>query len=168
MEKTYSFTSKLLKIFLFYYFIHPFLFFFTLIIAVGFESFTDIIKIISFLAPPIILLFTSLFYFYLKKKISDRNTDTVAGLSSDADRLPLAGFILLTSGCIAGPILSVITGYISGLFLSYEQCGFFLLIGLNKDRNIYFHFKLKETYSFLKIGVYSIGSRVLDYFSSVQ
>ncbi|HRX49375.1 MAG TPA: methyl-accepting chemotaxis protein [Spirochaetota bacterium] len=130
MEKTYSFTSKLLKIFLFYYFIHPFLFFFTLIIAVGFESFTDIIKIISFLAPPIILLFTSLFYFYLKKKISDRNTDTVAGLSSDADRLPLAGFILLTSGCIAGPILSVITGYISGLFLSYEQCGFFLLIGL--------------------------------------
>lgn len=41
----------------------------------------------------------------------------------------------------------------------------FLCIGLYKDKNISFHFKLRETYPFLKIGVYQIGSQVLDYFS---
>lgn len=41
----------------------------------------------------------------------------------------------------------------------------FLGIGLSKDRNISFHFNLKETYDYLKIGVFSIGSHVLDYFS---
>lgn len=41
----------------------------------------------------------------------------------------------------------------------------FLCIGLYKDRNISFHFRLKETFPFLKIGVFSIGSSVLDYFS---
>ncbi len=41
----------------------------------------------------------------------------------------------------------------------------FLGIGLYHDRNISFHFKLSETYDYLKIGVFSIGSQVLDYFS---
>ena len=41
----------------------------------------------------------------------------------------------------------------------------FLGIGLYHDRNISFHFKLSETYDFLKIGVFSVGSHVLDYFS---
>ena len=41
----------------------------------------------------------------------------------------------------------------------------FLFIGLYKDRNISFHFNIQETFPFLKIGVYSIGSHVLDYFS---
>ena len=41
----------------------------------------------------------------------------------------------------------------------------FLCIGLYHDRNISFHFKLSETYDYLKIGIFSIGSQVLDYFS---
>lgn len=41
----------------------------------------------------------------------------------------------------------------------------FLCIGLYHDRNISFHFKLSETFDYLKIGVFSIGSHVLDYFS---
>lgn len=41
----------------------------------------------------------------------------------------------------------------------------FLGIGLYHDRNISFHFRLSETYDYLKIGVFSIGSQVLDYFS---
>lgn len=41
----------------------------------------------------------------------------------------------------------------------------FLGIGLYHDRNITFHFKLSETYDYLKIGVFSIGSHVIDYFS---
>lgn len=41
----------------------------------------------------------------------------------------------------------------------------FLCIGLYKDRNISFHFELKETFPFLKIGFFSVGSHILDYFS---
>ena len=41
----------------------------------------------------------------------------------------------------------------------------FLGIGLYHDRNISFHFKLSETYDYLKIGIFSIGSHILDYFS---
>lgn len=41
----------------------------------------------------------------------------------------------------------------------------FLIVGLVKDKNIDFHFKLKETYPYLKIGAFSIGAKVLDYFS---
>lgn len=59
-------------------------------------------------------------------------------------------------------VYSLVYSTLFGIFFSNV---IFLFIGLKKDRNIYFHFNLKETYSFLKIGVYSIGSRVLDYFS---
>lgn len=42
----------------------------------------------------------------------------------------------------------------------------FLILGLLIDRkNIYFHFNIRETIPFLKIGVYSLGSSILDYFS---
>lgn len=41
----------------------------------------------------------------------------------------------------------------------------FLCIGIYMDRNISFHFNLKETFPFLKIGVFSIGAHVMDYFS---
>ena len=41
----------------------------------------------------------------------------------------------------------------------------FLGIGLLKDRNVTFHFRLNETRKFLKIGVFSMGSQILDYFS---
>lgn len=41
----------------------------------------------------------------------------------------------------------------------------FLIIGLKEDKNISFHFVFKETLPFLKIGLYSTGSQVLDFFS---
>lgn len=53
----------------------------------------------------------------------------------------------------------------STLFNSVFSNLVFLGIGLYKDRNISFHFNLKETYPFLKIGVFNIGSNVLDYFA---
>lgn len=40
-----------------------------------------------------------------------------------------------------------------------------LVIGLIKDSRIHFHFHIKETFPFLKIGVYSVGSQILDFFS---
>lgn len=41
----------------------------------------------------------------------------------------------------------------------------YLTIGLLKDRNIHFHFKFNDTIPFLKIGVFQIGTSVLDFFS---
>jgi teichuronic acid exporter len=61
--------------------------------------------------------------------------------------------------------LGVYSLVLSTLFNAVFSNLLFLGIGLYKDRNITFHFKVKETLPFLKIGVYSIGSHVLDYFS---
>lgn len=41
----------------------------------------------------------------------------------------------------------------------------FLCLGLYADRNIIFHFRIKDIRPFMKIGVFSVGSQVLDYFS---
>lgn len=38
-------------------------------------------------------------------------------------------------------------------------------IGLHKDSRLSFHFDFKETYPFLKTGVYVVGSSILDFFS---
>lgn len=39
------------------------------------------------------------------------------------------------------------------------------LIGILKDNNLSLHFKLSEIIPFLKIGIYSIGSQILDFFT---
>lgn len=59
-------------------------------------------------------------------------------------------------------VYSLVYSTLTGVFFSNIL---YLIIGLYKDKNIYFHFRLKETYSFLKIGVFSIGSSILDYLS---
>ncbi len=41
----------------------------------------------------------------------------------------------------------------------------FFCIGMYKDRNISFHFGLTDTYPFLKIGIFSVGTQIFDYFS---
>ena len=46
-------------------------------------------------------------------------------------------------------------------FPNFVNCAY----GIYKDGNIQLHFRLKETYPFLKIGVFKIGSSILDYFS---
>ena len=41
----------------------------------------------------------------------------------------------------------------------------FLFVGLKQDGNIYFHFSVNETIPYLKIGSFSIGTQILDFFS---
>ena len=53
----------------------------------------------------------------------------------------------------------------SSLFSTLLPNILFLIIGLSKDNNIYFHFSWKDTMPFLKIGSYTIGGQILDYFS---
>lgn len=53
----------------------------------------------------------------------------------------------------------------ASLFSSFLSSSIYLVIGLIKDKNIRFHFNLKETLPFLQIGSYQLGSAVMDYFS---
>lgn len=46
-----------------------------------------------------------------------------------------------------------------GLFLNLSH----LIVGIIKEHRITFHFCIKETYSFLKIGTYAIGSSIMDF-----
>ena len=48
-----------------------------------------------------------------------------------------------------------------GLFNNFA----FLILGLSSNHGLMWHFNIKETIPFLKIGVYSIGSQILDFFS---
>lgn len=41
----------------------------------------------------------------------------------------------------------------------------FLIIGLRLDNNISFHFSIADTYPYLKIGIFSLGTQILDYLS---
>ena len=53
----------------------------------------------------------------------------------------------------------------SSLFATLCPNILFLIIGLSKDNNIYFHFTWKDTFPFLKIGAYNIAGQTLDYFA---
>lgn len=71
----------------------------------------------------------------------------------------IVAYILVING--AG-IYSLVYSTLFNIFFSNI---IFLIYGIFKDKNISFHFKLSDTYPFLKIGVYSLGSQILDYFS---
>lgn len=79
-------------------------------------------------------------------------------ISSSLLSLGLAVYLAANSfGVYSLVYANILNAAIAGLL--------FLGIGLKMDRNISFHFRLSETYDYLKIGVFSIGSSVLDYFS---
>jgi methyl-accepting chemotaxis protein len=126
--------------------VHPAIFFLTLLIAVGFDSFVEIIKIILILAPPIISFFY-LFFYFLVKKLKGAGTQKDIGIPLNRiNSIPLYGLILITSGCTGGPLLSVIIGFEKNIFLSFEQCGFFFLIGFIQAMItggfLFFHLKI--------------------------
>ena len=79
-------------------------------------------------------------------------------------------------------ITSAITTFLVAITSAYKGCGAFSLaysslagavvfngchfiIGLVKDSRLSFHFNLRETIPFLKIGIYQVGSSILDFFS---
>ncbi len=53
----------------------------------------------------------------------------------------------------------------STIFNSICSNVFYFIIGVKEDKNLCLSFSLKETIPFLKIGVYSLGTQILDYFA---
>lgn len=80
--------------------------------------------------------------------------------------ISIALITLVTAILLAKRGAGVYSLVYSTLLGSITSSIIYLIVGLIKDRNIRLHFKIKETYSFLKIGVYQIGSSFLDYFSN--
>ena len=79
--------------------------------------------------------------------------------------------ILSSVATIISAILLAVNGYgiyslvFPTLLNVFVSNSLFLIIGIYKDRNISFHFSLRETYPYLKIGVFSLGTQILDYLS---
>ncbi len=122
-------SGLLLKWFLLFYIIHPTVYFISLVFALGITSFIEIVKLISLLAPPIIILFTILFL-YLKKNViaaigskDDNCTKIIRGFS-------FKSMVLLAVGCSGGPLLTAVIGMSKSVLLSIEQGVFFFLTGL--------------------------------------
>ena len=117
------------------------------------------------LTPILVLLSTSVFFSSIgnqhrivqQKELRFKLISIVEILGS------LLTMIIAILLCIAGKgIYSLV---LSSLFNTIYTNIAFLYIGLRKDNNIYLHFNFKETFSFLKIGIFSLGTQLLDYFS---
>lgn len=69
--------------------------------------------------------------------------------------------------CIAVTLVLYNFGIYSLVFSSLFQAVFsglsYLILGLIKDKNIYFHFSFHEVKPYLRIGIFGIGSSFLDY-----
>lgn len=59
-------------------------------------------------------------------------------------------------------VYSLVFSSLTGSFLSSI---IYTSLGLFKDKNIHLHFNLRDTFPFLKIGVYQLGATILDFFS---
>ncbi len=71
--------------------------------------------------------------------------------------------IVAISLCVSG--YGVYSLVFSTLFNALYTNVVFLIIGLKQDNHISLHFSIKDTYPFLKISVFSLGTQILDYFS---
>ncbi len=140
---------ELLRLFIIYYLVHPALYFVSLIIALGFMNLTGVLKVIIILAPPIITLFTALFYYLALRaqREIDKGNDNTEVIATEINGISFKGMILLAAGCSGGPFLTVIIGYNQSLFLSFEQSLFFFFIGfiqaLIAGALFYYHVKIR-------------------------
>ena len=117
------------------------------------------------LTPILILLSTSVFFSSIGNQhriVQQKNLrfKLISLVEISGSLLTMLVAVLL---CIAGKgIYSLV---FSTLFNAIYTNLAFLCIGIRQDNNVYYHFNIKDTFSFLKIGVFSLGTQLLDYFS---
>ncbi len=121
----------LFKLFIILYLLHPSVYFLSLLFLLGLEKLMGILGIILILAPPIIILFT-LIFFYFNRKLKIY----IAGDDSDAEtfenflaKFPIYGMVLLVAGCTGGPVLTAVIGSYQGVIVSAAQGIYFFLVG---------------------------------------
>lgn len=121
----------MLKLFIILYLLHPSVYFLSLLFLLGLEKLMGILGIILVLAPPIIILFT-LIFFYFNRKLKIY----IAGDDSDAEtfenflaKFPIYAMLLLVAGCTGGPVLTAVIGSYQGVIVSAAQGIYFFLVG---------------------------------------
>lgn len=70
--------------------------------------------------------------------------------------------VAVTTAYIGLGVYSLVASSLCSAFVMNSS---FLVYGLSNGGKVLWHFRLKDTYCFLKIGVFQIGSSVLDFFS---
>lgn len=116
----------------------------------------ELIKVISILS--LTILFSSLgsqHKIVSQKKMRFRSISLIEICSSI--------FTLILASILAIFGFGIYSLVYSSLFHTAFSSLLFLFLGLNRDCNVSFHFKLSEALPFLKIGVFATGSQILDY-----
>lgn len=112
----------------------PFIFFTGMFLLFGLENFESILKILVYLAPPIIGLHAILFFFKnleFRKQMrraegiiySDKELNFIRGFSK-------SGALNILSTNVGGPILTMLLAYHYGLVKTYGEVVFFSILGI--------------------------------------
>ncbi|HNX24757.1 MAG TPA: methyl-accepting chemotaxis protein [Spirochaetota bacterium] len=165
-------TNLLLKLFIVYYTAHPFFYFLSLVLATGFNGISGILKIMVFLALPIIAVFTLTFVIITKQlqRSIDGSADDITAITGPVNRLPIKAMMLIITVCSAGSLITVIICYNQHLFLSLEQCVFFFLFGFIQaviaGALLYYNIKI-VLYTFLYNMSYKIEYKPLTLYQKI-
>ncbi|EOQ96639.1 methyl-accepting chemotaxis protein signaling domain protein [Leptospira wolbachii serovar Codice str. CDC] len=112
----------------------PFIFFVGMFLLFGLENFESILKILIYLAPPIIGLHAVLFFFKnLKFRKQMRRPEGIIYTEKELNFIrgfSKSGALNILSTNVGGPILTMILAYQYGLVKSYGEVVFFIILGI--------------------------------------
>ncbi|MCW7494114.1 hypothetical protein ND861_15815 [Leptospira sp. 2 VSF19] len=112
----------------------PFLFFVGMFLLFGLENFESILKILIYLAPPIIGLHAILFFF--KNREFRKQMQRPEGIIYTEKELKFirsfakSGALNILSTNVGGPILTMLLAYHYGLVKTYGEVVFFIILGV--------------------------------------
>ncbi|EKJ88249.1 methyl-accepting chemotaxis protein [Leptospira meyeri] len=112
----------------------PFIFFTGMFLLFGLENFESILKILIYLAPPIIGLH-ALFFFFKNLEFRKQMRRPEGIIYTEKELKFIRGFsksgaMNILSTNVGGPILTMFLAYHYGLVKSYGEVGFFILLGI--------------------------------------
>ncbi|TGM52179.1 methyl-accepting chemotaxis protein [Leptospira vanthielii] len=112
----------------------PFIFFTGMFLLFGLENFESILKILVYLAPPIIGLHAVLFFFKnLKFRKQMRRAEGIIYTEKELNFIrgfSKSGALNILSTNVGGPILTMLLAYHYGLVKSYGEVVFFSILGI--------------------------------------
>jgi methyl-accepting chemotaxis protein len=167
-----NFRMHLLKMFLLFYSAHFVFFMGTVTIAIGAASMSAILSRFLFFVPLILILSWLLFFFETGKipRLLKAKDGEGENISKRINQIPGKGMLLLFSGCVCGPVITVIIGYHADIFVSLQQCFFFVLLGLMQAgvAGLLLFYKLKIIlYTFLYGNFQNIEFRPINLFEKI-
>ncbi len=119
---------------------------------------TELTRVLSLLSLTIFLSSLGIQHKIIQQKKCRFRIISLVEIISSVTTLVIASFLAFKGAGIYSLVVST-------LWNSFVSNFSFLLLGLKQDKYIKFHFKFNETKDCLKIGSFSLGSHIFDYFS---